>query len=197
MARPIELREQDFASFFRVPFEVYDASLPYVSPMRSDLRRFLDRAKNPLFTEHGRGTFFTAHRAGRVVGRIVAHAHDDSNRIHNLRRAYFGYFDCTDDTDAAAALLGAAQDWSRQQGFTELAGNFNLTAMQQMGVMTDGFSAAPYTDMQFNPRHVPRRLDANGFERFFPMRTFEVDLERLDPEMVRGPRERALEESHR
>jgi GNAT superfamily N-acetyltransferase len=197
MSNSIELREQDFSSFFRVPFSVYDAASPYVSPMKSDLRRFLDREKNPLFTEHGRGTFFTAHRAGQVIGRIVAHVHDDSNRVHDLRRGYFGYFDCADDSDAAAALLGAAQDWARRQGLTELAGNFNLTAMQQMGVMTDGFGATPYTDMQFNPPHIPRLLGANGFESFFPMRTFEIDLRRLDPDSLRGPRERALESSRR
>jgi GNAT superfamily N-acetyltransferase len=195
MTRSVELREQDFASFFQVPFDVYGTASPYVSPMKSDLRRFLDGAKNPLFTEHGRGTFFTVHRGGRAVGRIVAHVHDDSNRIHKLRRAYFGYFDCADDGDAAEALLGAAHDWARQQGLTELAGNFNLTAMQQMGVMTDGFSGAPFTDMQFNPPHIPRLLGANGFGRFFPMRTFEVDLTRLDPDVLRGPRERALESS--
>ena len=197
MSNSIELREQDFASFFRVPFDVYGAASPYVSPMKSDLRRFLDRGKNPLFREHGRGTFFTAHRAGRAIGRIVAHVHDDSNRIHELRRGYFGYFDCADEPDAAAALLGAAQRWAREQGLTELAGNFNLTAMQQMGVMTDGFGATPYTDMQFNPPHIPRLLGANGFESFFPMRTFEIDLRGIDPDSLRGPRERELESSRR
>lgn len=193
----IELREQDFASFFHVPFDVYSASSPYVSPMKSDLRRFLDRGKNPLFTAHGSGTFFTAHRGGKAVGRIVAHVHEDSNRIHGLRRAYFGYFDCADDPDVAATLLGAAERWARQHGLAELAGNFNLTAMQQMGVMTDGFDATPYTDMQFNPPHIPRLLCANGFERFFPMRTFEVDLRPLDPNSLRGARERDLEQSRR
>jgi len=197
MSSSIELREQDFASFFQVPFDVYGSASPYVSPMKSDLRRFLDRGKNPLFTGHGRGTFFSAHRAGRVVGRIVAHVHDDSNRIHQLNRAYFGYFDCANDDDVAAALLGAAEDWARREGLSELAGNFNLTAMQQMGVMTDGFGGAPYTDMQFNPPHIPRLLGANGFESFFPMRTFEVDLRGLDPASLRGPREWELEQSRR
>lgn len=197
MTDRIELREQDFASFFQVPFDVYGAASSYVSPMKSDLRRFLDAKRNPLFTEHGRGTFFTAHRGGHVVGRIVAHVHDDSNRIHKLRRAYFGYFDCVNDCDVAATLLGATQQWAQHEGLSELAGNFNLTAMQQMGVMTEGFNGTPYTDMQFNPPHIPRLLEANGFAPFFPMRTFEVDLARLDPDMLRGPREHALEKSRR
>jgi GNAT superfamily N-acetyltransferase len=188
----LELREQDFASFFNVPFAVYEPASPYVSPMKSDLQRFLNTTKNPLFLAHGRGTFFTALRGARPVGRIVAHVHDDSNRIHRLRRGYFGYFDCADDAAAAEALLGAAQGWARARGLREIAGNFNLTAMQQMGVMTEGFGGNPYTDMQFNPPHIPRLLEANEFERFFPMTTFEIDLTRLDPASLVGSRERAL-----
>jgi GNAT superfamily N-acetyltransferase len=191
----LELREQDFASFFDVPFAVYGPASPYVSPMKSDLRRFLSAAKNPLFLEHGERTFFTAHRGGRPVGRIVAHVHEDSNRIHRLRRGYFGYFDCADDAEAAEALLGAAQGWASAHGLREIAGNFNLTAMQQLGVMTDGFGATPYTDMQFNPPHIPRLLEGNGFAPFFPMTTFEIDLARLDPALLIGERENALDAS--
>lgn len=188
----VEIVEGDFDGFFSVPFTVYPAASPYVSPMKSDLKRFLDPAKNPLFREHGHGTFFTARRGKTTVGRIVAHVHDDSNRIHGLNRGYFGYFDCADDPDAASALLTAAENWNRARGLTEIAGNFNLTAMQQMGVVTDGFDALPYTDMQYNPPHIPRLLETNGYTRFFPMRTFEIDLKRLDPQTFLGPRERAL-----
>lgn len=190
--RRLELREGDIDEFFEVPFRVYPASSPYVSPMRSDLVRFLDRTRNPLFREHGAGTFFTVRRDGAPVGRIVAHVHNDSNRIHHLNRAYFGYFDCADDHPAAAMLLDAAEVWARARGFTEIAGNFNLTAMQQMGVVTDGFDKLPYTDMQYNPPVIPRLLEGRGYERFFPMRTFEVDLQKLDPSIFLGERERVL-----
>jgi GNAT superfamily N-acetyltransferase len=61
-----------------------------------------------------------------------------------------------------------------------------------MGVVTGGFEALPYTDMQYNPPHIPRLLEANGYTRFFPMRTFEIDLTKLDAERLLGPRERAL-----
>src|SRR5262249_5232295 len=142
----VEIVEGDFKAFFSVPSTVYPATSPYVSPMESDLRRFLDPAKNPLLREHGRGTFFTARRGSSTIGRIVAHVHDDANRLHALNRGYFGYFDCADDPDAATALLSAAEGWHRTRGLTEIAGNFNLTAMQQMGVVTDGFDALPYTD---------------------------------------------------
>lgn len=171
-----ELLEQDFEAFFKVPFTVYGHDTPYVSPMKADLRRFLSAQENPLFGNDDDFSFFVAHRSGRLLGRIVVHHHRASNTLHKTNRASFGFFDCADDGEAAACLLEAANAWARRKGFDELAGNFNLTAMQQCGVQTGGFEHAAYTDMIVNPPHIPALLRANGFEAFFPMRTFELDL---------------------
>jgi len=182
----LELREDDFGAFFRVPFRVYGDSSPYVSPMKADVERFLRADENPLFLHAGARRVLTAHRDGEPVGRIVAHVHHASNRRHGWRRGYFGFFDCADDREAAGALLGEAEAFARAHGCDEVMGNFNLTAMQQVGVVTEGFDATPYTDQQYNPPHVPRLLEAHGYAPEFPMRTWEVDLRRLDPAVLLG-----------
>ena len=185
-ADTLELRDEDLDAFFRVPFEVYPRDSPYVSPLKSDLERALDVKRNPLFGEIGAGVrrVITAHRGGRVVGRIVAHVHGASNRVHGERRGCFGFFDCADDLTVARALLGEAEQFVRGHGCDVLMGSFNLTAMQQMGVVTDGFDAVPYSDMQYNPPHIPRLLEACGFAPTFPVSTFELDLTRFDPESL-------------
>jgi GNAT superfamily N-acetyltransferase len=185
-----ELIEGNFDEFFAVPFRIYPANSPYVSPMKSDLRRFLS-PKNPLFREPDSFAFYTVRRDGTPIGRIVAHVHRESNRRYQTRRSYFGYFECASDPGAAKTLLDAAERWGRSRGFTEIAGSFNLTAMQQCGVVTDGFDGVPYTDMQYNPPHIPALLDANGYERYFPMSTFEFDIQAVDAAAMLGDKERA------
>src|SRR5262245_33775422 len=160
MSPPLELREDDFPAFFEAPFRAYGADSLYVSPLKSDLSRFLDARKNPLFTRFGSRRTYTAHRDGAPVGRIVAHVHRSSNERHRMRLSFFGYFDCADDPEAARLLLGAAEAFGRAQGCDEIAGNFNLTAMQQCGVVTDGFENRPYTDQIYNPPHVPKLLES-------------------------------------
>ena len=179
----LTLRDDDLDAFFRVPFEVYPPNSPYVSPLKGDLERALDVRRNPLFGDVGGGVrrVMTAHRGGRAVGRIVAHVHGASNRVHGERRGCFGYFDCVDDVGVARLLLGAAEEFARANGCDVLAGSFNLTAMQQLGVVTDGFDGVPYSDMQYNPPHVPRLLRECGFAATFPMSTFELDLAAFDP----------------
>lgn len=172
----ITIRDGDAAAFFDAPFAVYPPDSPHVSLLKSDLRRFLDKAQNPLFRDGSDLACFTAHREGRVLGRITAHYHASSNRVHGMRRGYFGHFDVADDPEAAQALLQAAEGWLRARGMEEIAGNFNLTAMQQIGVVTEGFAHAPYTDQVWSPPHVARLLADNGYVPFFGMTTFEVDL---------------------
>jgi GNAT superfamily N-acetyltransferase len=172
----LSLQTRDKLAFFEAPFHAYDDQSGYVSPLKDDVLRFLDAEKNPLWRDGNPYQFWTAHRDGKPIGRIVAHVHRKSNELHNLSRAHFGFFDCAPDRDAAKLLLDAATDFARQHGQSELAGNFNLTAMQQCGVMTGGYGAEAFTDMVVNPPHIPELLKENGFEPFFPMRTFELDI---------------------
>jgi GNAT superfamily N-acetyltransferase len=188
----IEIRTEDFNAFFDAPFACYGRDTHFVTPMKSDLKRSLDAKKNPLYRHFARRTWFTAHRDGKIVGRILAQVHDASNQLHGLKRASFGLFDCIDDQQVAAALLGAAADWGRQQGCTELAGSFNLTITQMIGVVTEGHDHPAYTYQDWSPPHIARLIEACGFEPFFPMRTYELDVTTLDPERLLDGKARNL-----
>ena len=191
----IELREGDFDAFFEAPFACYGREVRLASPLKGDLKRSLDADKNPLFRDHARRTWFTAHHDGRIVGRVMAHIHDASNRLHGLRRGYFGQFDCIDDVAMASCLLDAAQGWLRERGCDEIAGSFNLTITQMIGIVTEGFEHPPYTYQDYSPAHIARLLVACGFEPFYAMSTFEVDLQRADPQRLLGPKQRTLLEN--
>lgn len=190
----MKLIEGDIDAFFDAPFAAYGRTSTYASPMRSDIERFFDSAKNPLLAGGAPFAVFAVRDgAGALRGRICAHLHPASNVRYGERRACFGFFDCADDRQAAATLLGAAEAFARKHGCDRLAGNFNLTAMQQIGVMTGGFENAPYTDMVWGPPHLPALLEANGFAPTFPMTTFEVRLDgKGAPEDLISPAARAL-----
>ena len=188
----LKLTERDFGAFFEAPFNAYGLDSLYVSPMKSDLARFLS-VKNPLFSTDRDFTFFTVMRNGRAIGRITAHIHRASIELHKTNQACFGFFDCADNPDAAAVLLGAAETWARTRRLTRLTGNFNLTAMQQAGVVTEGFNHKPFTDQIWNPPHVPKLLKSQRFERHFPMTTFERKFESgLQPQILQDEAKQAL-----
>lgn len=175
----LELRKDDFDSFFDAPYHAYRGDTQFVQPMRAELRRMLDPKANPLFRGGAPHELWTAVRDRVPVGRLVCHVHPASNAKFGWRRAYYGFFECTDDLAVARALMERAQDFARAQGCDTLIGDFSLTAMQQIGVVTGGFERRAYVDQRWNPAHLPGLLTALDFTMTFPMRTFEVDLARV------------------
>ena len=190
MALP--LVERDFASFFQVPFEVYPPSLPYAAMLKGDLKATLDPAKNPHWRV-AEGTYFTALKDGRPVGRIVCHIHRAANERFGERAASFGFFDAIDELEVARALLGKAEEFGRVRGMTLLRGNMNLTANQEIGVLVEGEDQAPFVAQLFGPPYLARLLEQCGFARVMPMTTFvKRDLQQVDPEANLSPRQRGV-----
>ena len=99
---------KELKEFVELPYRLYADDPDFVPPLRFDVRWMLDPEKNP-FWKHARRTLFLARRDGRVVGRIAAIADDEHNRVHADRTAFFGYFECENDQDAARALFDAAE----------------------------------------------------------------------------------------
>ena len=173
--------------------EVYPSSSPWVSPLDAELRRMLDYRKNPFF-RHGNGAPLLARDGqGRPVGRALAHVYHRHNVRHGERAAFFGYFECRDDARAARALIDAAAAFGSQHGCTVLRGPFNMTAMQEMGVLTSGFAEPPAVDETYTPSYYPGLLAAAGLRPVFPVTTFRVDdVSRLKHDTLLGERQRAL-----
>src|SRR5919201_51447 len=194
--RPAETRE-DLDAWIAFPrCAVYPSSSPWVPPLDADLRRMLDRRKNP-FCRHGVPVALLAtDQDGTPVGRVLAHIYRRHNVRHGERAAFFGYFECRDDAEAAQALIRAAGDFGARHGCTVLRGPFNMTAMQEMGVLVNGFDEWPAVDETYTAPYFPGLLAAAGLRPVFPVSTFRVDdLSRVDPDALLGERHRALLES--
>ncbi|MEL6343128.1 MAG: GNAT family N-acetyltransferase [Myxococcota bacterium] len=188
----ITLKEGHFSSFFQTPFVIYGPDVPFVSPLRSELRSAVQFSKNPFFP-NGDGIFYTAFQDGKLVGRICAHVHHAANMRHGERAASFGYFDCVDDGEVAQALLEAAEAFGRARGCDLIRGNMNLTAHQEIGVLTEGAENPPFLAQIYTPAHIAGLLEACGYTASKPMTSFiKDDLETYEPERLLGARHRDL-----
>ena len=172
---------------------LYTRASPWVPPLDHDLRRALDRRRNPFFHYGEAVPLLARDDQGRPVGRVLAHIYHRHNVRHGERAAFFGYFECSDDTATARALLEAAAAFGFQRGCTVLRGPFNMTAMQEIGVVLDGFAAAPAIDQTYTAPYYPALLEAAGLHPTFPVMTFQVDdLSQVDSRALRSERQREL-----
>ncbi|MBK8598082.1 MAG: hypothetical protein IPN83_21400 [Holophagales bacterium] len=159
---------RDLTGFVELPYRLYAGDGDFVPPLRSEVRWMLDPAKNP-FWRHARRTLFLARRGGRVVGRIAAIADDEHNRVHADRTAFFGFFECENDPEAARALFEAAEAAARKllPGCDKLRGPVNPSMNDEVGFLLAAESepGPPVLMMTYNPAYYLDLASAAGFAK--------------------------------
>jgi len=138
--RPVAGR-RDLDTFVRLPFRLYRNEPHWVPPLVHERKQALDRGSNPFF-RHAEAEYFLAWRDGRAVGRITAHVDRHFNEFQGNRWGLFGFFECEDDPEVAAALLGAAEGWLRERGRDRMVGPMSFTTNDECGVLIDGMKIA-------------------------------------------------------
>jgi hypothetical protein len=128
--------------FIKLPWRVYRNEPHWVPPLVSERKKFLDRRKNPFF-EHAEAEYFLAWRDSRPVGRISAHIDRNLNEFQHNDWGLFGFFECEDDPEAAAALVGAAEAWLRERGRGRMVGPMDFTTNDECGLLVEGHETDP------------------------------------------------------
>src|SRR5687768_12005357 len=111
--------KRDFDAFVDFAYAINRDDPNWVPPLRSEVVELLTPGKNP-FHEHAKVQLFLARRNGAVVGRISAH-YDELALAQPPEQGMgpgtgnWGLFDAA-DAAAAAALIGRAEAWLREQG---------------------------------------------------------------------------------
>jgi GNAT superfamily N-acetyltransferase len=194
--RPVETG-RELRAFLRLPWSIYPGRYPHwVPPLLAEERKRLDRRRHPFF-EHGDAAFFLAWSRGRPVGRIAAIENRLHNEFHGERVGFFGFFECADDPEAAAALVEAAADWCRRRNLTALRGPVQYSMNEVCGLLVDGFDDPPVVLMPYNPPYYLRLLEAAGFRKAKDLVAYEVDrpgfvLDRLNRLLERAARRHAI-----
>lgn len=190
----IQIIEKDFDSFFQVPFILRGQNSLFASTFKPDLKKMLS-TENPIFKTESDFTYFTALKDKKLVGRITAHIHHAFNERYQTKKCYFGFFECINNQEVANELFRCAEQFAISKGYTELAGNFNLTAMQEMGVMVNGFDKEPYILQSYGMPYYSELMTNAGFVPTFPMSTYEINLETIDAEAVLSPKQKLILEN--
>ena len=147
--------------FVKLPFALYDGDQHWVPNLLSDDLKKLDTARHP-FWQHAAMQLFVARRDGVAVGRIGV-IHDVLwEKCYGEKAAYWGWFECREDKEAAAALFASANAWARQRGCTRIIGPMSPSANDLVGTLIEGFDGSPVLLMTYNPRYHDALIQSCG-----------------------------------
>jgi GNAT superfamily N-acetyltransferase len=139
--RPVRTR-RELSTFIKLPWRLYRDEPNWVPPLLMDVKKRLDRKKNPFF-KHAEAQYFLAYRGGQAVGRISAHIDRNFNEFQSNEWGLFGWFECEDDPETARALLDAAETWLRERGRDRMVGPMDFTTNDECGLLIEGYEHPP------------------------------------------------------
>jgi GNAT superfamily N-acetyltransferase len=144
--------KKQLKEFVKVPFSLYRGDDKWVPNLLADDLKKLDCERHP-FWQHAARELLIARRDGKPIGRIAA-IHDELwEQSYGEKAAYWGWFECIDDTETARALFDAAFAWARGRGCTRIIGPMSPSANDLVGTLIEGFDGPPVILMTYNPRY--------------------------------------------
>ncbi len=181
--RPATTR-RDLRTFIKLPWRLYREEPNWVPPLLMDVKKRLDRKKNPFF-KHAEAQYFLAWRDGRAVGRVSAHVDRNFNEFQGNAWGLFGWFECEDDPEAARALLDAAEVWLREQGRDRMVGPMDFTTNDECGLLIEGHEHPPIILCPWHHSYYQRLLEQElGMEKamdLYMWRLYVQDREKVHP----------------
>lgn len=174
--------DSELTDFIDLPWKVYPRECNWVPPLKKAVRHLLDTRKHP-FWKFSECRLFLARRGSETVGRIAAIVDGNHNRYHNELMGAWGFFECLNDREAAAALFDSAEKWVREKGMTFLRGPFNPSTNYEIGLLIEGFEYPPTIMMTWNHPYYVSLVEQSGFRK-------EKDLFALNLHQEDQPSER-------
>jgi hypothetical protein len=134
----------------------------------------LDARRHP-FWEFSERILFLARRGTETVGRIAGIIDRHYNQFHNEKMGIWGFFECVNDPEVAAALFSSVETWARQKGMTFLRGPLSPSTNYETGLLIEGFDYSPALMMPYNPSCYPGLIEACGFAKEKDLASFLLD----------------------
>jgi hypothetical protein len=174
--------------FVDLPWKIYQHDRAWVPPLKDDLKKQMDRKKNP-FHRHADVEHFVALRNGKeIVGRIAATVYPAYIERFHSQTGFFGFFESVNDPEVAEALLLTAEAWLKERGMTRASGPYNYCSTQEMGLLVDGFDTPPAVYQTHNPPYYEAFLTQHGYTPEQRVDTFAIsryDVSRLSPILLK------------
>ena len=164
----------ELKEFIDLPWMIYAGYPNWVPPLKKEVLRMLDPHRHP-FWEFSERVLFLARRGSEPVGRIAGIIDHHNNEFHNEKMGVWGFFECADDPEAAAALFSSVETWVRSKGMTFMRGPLSPSTNYEVGLLIEGFNYPPALMMAYTPPYYPGLVESCGFTKEKDLLAFLID----------------------
>lgn len=168
--------------FHKVPHLIYKDDPNWAAPIQGMVENIFDPKKNKTFKNGKAIRWVLIDNDNKLIGRIAAFINYNLANTYDQPTGSCGFFECTDNQEAADLLFNAAAKWNKENGMEAMDGpvNFGENYMN-WGLLVDGFMPQGY-GMPYNPEYYEKLFRTFGFEVYFEQYSFHLDYSKPFPE---------------
>ena len=152
-------------TFLSLPRTIYKNNPYWVPPLRIDAIRMLNPNKNLFFRQSSAAFFIAFDQDGQPVARLACLNHKPYNSYNHEKTAFFYLFESQPLDGVAIPLFEAAFTYARQQGLNKIIGPKGFSALDGIGLLTEGFEHLPAFGIPYNPPYYQQMIEDAGFQK--------------------------------
>ena len=163
---------------------IYKNDKTWVCPLDNDIKAVFDPKRNP-YHKHGvvERWILTDDRK-KLIGRIAAFVDFNLANTYDQPTGGIGFFECTDDKEAAFLLFDTAKNWLLEKGMEAMDGPVNFGETDKYwGLLVNGFTH-PSFDVVYNHPYYQSLFESYGFQVYYKMEGFHLDITKPLPERI-------------
>ncbi len=168
--------------FLDVARQVYKHDNFWVCPLDNEVEAVFDPAKNS-YHQHGQSTrWVLLNDKQQPMGRIAAFINNDKAYNYKQPTGGIGFFECTDNKEAAFVLFDTAKRWLAANGMQAMDGPINFGENDSFwGLLVEGFTQPSY-GMTYNPPYYRDFFEDYGFKTLYEQITNHLSVQKPFPE---------------
>jgi len=175
--------------FIRLLWPLYRDDPAWVPPLM--LERRMQLAPSSPYFEHAEFASWIAYRDHRPVGRISAQIDQLHLEAHQDATGFFGMLESENNPETFKSLMDTAEDWLRTRGMRRVAGPYNLSINQELGLLVEGFETPPVVMMGHALPYYAERIEENGYRKEKDLLAYMLDADFKHPPAMQAIMARA------
>jgi GNAT superfamily N-acetyltransferase len=170
--------------FLKTARVIYKNDKTWVCPFDNDIKAVFEPAKNTYF-KHGRvERWVLTGDKNELRGRIAAFIDFNLANTYDQPTGGIGFFECINDKEEAFLLFDTARNWLAEQGMEAMDGPINFGETDKYwGLLVNGFTH-PSFDVPYNHPYYQEFFESYGFQVYYKMEGFHLDITKPMPERV-------------
>jgi len=171
--------------FLDVARIIYKNDPVWVCPLDNEIEAIFNPDKNP-YHKHGEADRWILYDSYyKPAGRIAAFIDWNLARTYDQPTGGMGFFECINDREAAFMLFNTARNWLISKGMEAMDGPVNFGETDKYwGLLVDGFTH-PSFEVPYNHNYYQELFESYGFQTYYKMEGFHLDLTQPLPERFR------------